>query len=158
MFVYSLRASTLKFFGIIALAVTTLIVLIALIPTFDSSVNETLSEQQQTITYTGIKSAADGAAFLSQFGWEVNSTPIETTEVTIPSEFDTVLSEYNELQKGQGLDLEKYRRRDVTRYTYAVTNFPGYSGTVYANLLVCRTKVIGGDLCTADASGFVQGF
>lgn len=158
MFVYSLRASTLKFIGVLALSVAALVTLIALVPTFDSASSETLSEQKQSIVYTGIKSASDGAAFLSQFGWEVTPEPVDTAEVTIPAEFDTVLAEYNELQKGQGLNLEKYRRRDVTRYTYAVSNYPGYVGTVYANLLVYRTKVIGGDLCTADVTGFVSGF
>jgi len=31
-------------------------------------------------------------------------------------------------------------------------------GKVYANILVYRNKVIGGDICSADASGFIHGF
>ena len=76
----------------------------------------------------------------------------------MPAEFDSVMIEYNELQKSQGLDLSKYRRRDVTRYTYKVKNYPKYDGTVYATILVYRNKVVGGDICSADVNGFVKGF
>ena len=39
-----------------------------------------------------------------------------------------------------------------------MTNYPDYEGTVYANVLVYRNRVIGGDICSADVSGFVHGF
>ena len=79
-------------------------------------------------------------------------------EVTIPAEFDKVFAGYNELQKAQGLDLSKYKKKTVTRYTFTVTNYDGYDGTVYANVLVYRNRVIGGDICSADVSGFIHGF
>ncbi len=44
------------------------------------------------------------------------------------------------------------------RYTYEITNYEGYEGTVYVNLLVYRNKIVGGDVCSADASGFIHGF
>ena len=74
----------------------------------------------------------------------------------IPAEFDSVLDRYNSLQMDQGLDLSKYKRKTLTRYTYQVTNYPDYEGTVYANLLVYRNKVVAGDLCSASADGFVS--
>ena len=52
----------------------------------------------------------------------------------------------------------KYKGKEVMRYTYEVTNYPEYEGRVYANLIVYRNKVIGGDICSADAQGFLQGF
>ena len=52
----------------------------------------------------------------------------------------------------------KFKNKDVTRYTFAVTNYQGYEGTVYANVLFYRNRVIGGDICSADISGFVHGF
>ena len=66
--------------------------------------------------------------------------------------------EYNNLQKMQGLDLSKYKRKNVTRYTYKIKNYDGYEGTVYANLLVYRNRIIGGDICSADVNGFVTTF
>ena len=36
--------------------------------------------------------------------------------------------------------------------------YPEYEGKVFANVLVYRGKVVGGDICSADVSGFVHGF
>ncbi len=161
MFVYSMRASTLKFFGVIALSVAVLFTLIAFIPTTDPIAEASAAVSASDgvkIRYDKIKSEEDVVSFLSQFGWTVSEKPLETEEVTVPSEFDKVFLGYNEIQKGQGLDLSKYRRKQLTRYTYEVLNFPDYEGKVYANVLVYRNKVVGGDLCTADMSGFICGF
>ena len=98
------------------------------------------------------------AAFLEQFGWTVEKPPLETIEIRIPTQFDKVMNAYNELQKNQGLDLARYKDKDVMRYTYRVTNYPGYSGTVYANVIVYKNKVIGGDICSSDVTGFINGF
>ena len=62
------------------------------------------------------------------------------------------------MQKEQGLSLAPYKGKEVTRYTYKVTNYEGYEGEVYINLLVYRSKIIGGDVCSADSSGFIHGF
>ncbi len=157
MFVYSFRASTAKFFGVILLSVAALITMVALIPTYQPSNISTLYSETANFNFSKIKTNEDRIAFLTQFGWTVQSNPIEEVNLTIPSEFDKVFVSYNELQKQQGLDLSKYKRKSVTRYTYIVTNYPDYSGTVYANIIVYRGRVIGGDICTADISGFVRG-
>lgn len=78
--------------------------------------------------------------------------------MTIPKEFDKIMKTYNEVQKQQGLDLEKYKGKDVTRYTYEITNYPGAEGKVIANLIICKNRVIGGDICSADVNGFIHGF
>ena len=159
MFVYSLRASTIKFVGIIAVSVIALIALIMFIPTYEPApASSILDVNSQTITYDKVKTNDDRIRFLSQFGWTVNSEPIEEIDITIPLEFDKVFLGYNEIQKQQGLNLSKYKRKDMTRYTYEITNYPDYSGTVYANLIVYRNKVVGGDICSADANGFIHGF
>ena len=56
------------------------------------------------------------------------------------------------------MDLSKYKKKTVTRYTFVVTDYEGYEGTVYANVLVYRNRVIGGDICSADVNGFIHGF
>lgn len=160
MFIYSLRASTVKFFGVLALSVVTLIVLITLIPTYeaDSPASAETFKDGESINYSGIKTNDDRVSFLKQFGWEVQADPADESEITIPSEFDSVMESYNDIQKKQGLDLEKYKRKKAMRYTYVVTNYPNYTGVIYANVIVYRGKVIGGDICTADTSGFTHGF
>ena len=94
--------------------------------------------------------------FLAQFGWEVEETPIDECNVKIPKNFDKIMTTYNEIQKQQGLDLTKYQKKSATRYTYKVTNYKDYDGTVYANIIVYRNKVIAGDICSADANGFMH--
>ena len=153
MFVYSLRASTLRFFSVIALSLAVLLTLVALVPTYATD-----SSQAASYDYEKIRGEDDAERFLAQFGWIVDAAPLEVTEVTMPAEFDKIFAAYNEIQKEQGLDLLKYKRKKLTRYTFEVKNYDGYDGKVLANLLVYRGKVVGGDICSADVEGFVHGF
>ena len=156
MFIYSLRASTLKFFAVLCVALVTLITLIAFIPAQAQESEATSGEVE--IVYEKIKTEEDRVTFLRQFGWEVKGEPVKVAEVTIPSDFDKVFADYNEIQKRQGLDLSEYKKKKVTRYTYEITNYEGADGVVYANILVYRNRVIGGDVCSADTTGFIHGF
>ena len=160
MFICSFRASTVKLVGVVCVALTVLITLIAFVPTYSAGIPAAANAGEETVSYSyeKVKNAEDAANFLSQFGWKVDAQPTEVKTVTIPAEFDKVFAAYNELQKAQGLNLAKYKNKDVTRYTFTVTNYPDYEGTVYANVLVYRNRVIGGDICSADVSGFVHGF
>ncbi len=159
MFVYSMRATTIKLVGIICVALTVLITLIAFVPTYTlSSEAATGVDAKVEYRYDKVKDAEDVVEFLGQFGWQVSGDPTEVKTVTIPTEFDKVFSAYNEIQKEQGLDLAKFKGKDVTRYTFEVTNYEGFEGTVWANVMVYRNRVIGGDICSADVTGFVHGF
>ncbi len=156
MFIYSLKASTIKFFAVVCVALATLITLIAFIPV--AAVDENIAASaDMDIDYSGIKTNEDRINFLAQFGWQVDPEAVESVEVTIPEEFDKIFTAYNELQKRQGLDLSKFKKKNVQRYTYKITNYDGYDGTVYANILVYRNKVIAGDVCSADTKGFMHG-
>lgn len=154
MFIYSLRASTLRFFGVVAVSLAVLIALIALVPTYAAED----SQPAVSYSYEKVKCEDDAERFLAQFDWIVDATPIEIKEVTMPDEFDKIFAAYNEIQKNQGLDLAKYKRKKLTRYTFEVTNYEGYDKKVLANVLVYRGKVVGGDICSADVEGFVHGF
>lgn len=162
MFIYSFKASTLKLLGIISVTLAALIAIVAFVPVyadgFSSVTTGAQVEGEKSISYDKVKSAADAVNFLSQFGWTVDGGSPESAKVTIPSEFDKVFAAYNEIQKSQGLDLSKYKKKELTRYTFEVTNYEDYEGKVYANVLVYRNKVVGGDICSADVSGFVHGF
>lgn len=178
MFIYSMRASTIKFFGIVCVALAALVALIAFVPAYASGNAGTTNNGSQSgvqvgaeegttqtvsIKYEKVKSSDDAAGFLGQFGWVVDAGSAETVTVTIPAEFDKIFAGYNEMQKSQGLDLSKYKKKEVIRYTFKVTNYGEYEGEsytlpVYANVLVYRNRVIGGDICSADVSGFIHGF
>ena len=154
MFVYSLKASTIKFFGVICVAMAALIALIVFVPTGDIVATDTTP--QQGINYAKIKDNDARREFLRQFGWEVGEKEIESIEVTVPKEFDRVMTEYNEIQRRQGLDLSAYKGKSVSRYTYEVTNYEGYDGEVKANLLIYRNRIIACDISSADPGGFVE--
>ncbi len=154
MFVYSFRASSLKAVLTLSVAIVILVALILTVPSYGAIETDADGE----ISYSDVKSASDAAEFLKQFGWEVGSEPIETAEIKVPSDFDSVFTEYNEIQKRQGLDLSKYRRKTVTRHTFEVTNFPDATGEVLASVIVYKGTVIAGDICQSGANGFVVGF
>lgn len=96
--------------------------------------------------------------FLASFGWEAQPEEAEILEVLIPKEFDDVMENYNAIQKSQGCDLKKYAGKRCKRYSYAVTNYPGQSENVRANILTYKDKVIGGDICSLELDGFMFGF
>lgn len=96
--------------------------------------------------------------FLTDFGWQVSTSPTESGQVKIPQEQGDVFSRYNALQKSQGYDLSQYAGKNVMRYVYKVNNFPGATEPVYATVLVYKNQVIGGDITNTAAKGAVQGF
>ena len=96
--------------------------------------------------------------FLTDFGWEIASSPVETGQVRIPAETTEVFDRYNALQKSQGYDLSKYAGKAVMRYVYKITNYPGATDPVYATLLIYKNQVIGGDVTNTAAKGAIQGF
>ena len=96
--------------------------------------------------------------FLKDFGWEVTTSPKESSRVKIPEQTTEVFDRYNALQKGQGYDLSKYAGKTVMRYVYQINNYPGATQPVYATLLVHKNQVIGGDVTDTSAGGHIRGF
>lgn len=151
MFIYSIRASTLKFFACILLTVTVLAVLF----TLGGADTVYASAEGREINYGGMKTNEDRVAFIEGFGIKVKAEPVSEETFTMPEDFDRVILGYNQIQKTQGLDLTKYSRKRVTHYAYEVTNYNA-SGTVYVNLLVYRNKIIAADISSVADGGFVS--
>ncbi len=158
MFVYTLRANTLKFFSIIGVALIALVSLILFVPGYEVATTGAIQQEKEKIRYDKIKNNDDRLEFLAQFGWECNEMPMEEVTLDIPTEFDKIMKTYNEIQKQQGLDLEKYSGKNVKRVTYEITNYPGVEGKVLANIILYKNRVIGGDICSSDVNGFIHGF
>lgn len=103
----------------------------------------------------------DRKAFFAFFGWEISDEPVEVKETVIPEEFDETYEKYNELQKKQNFDLQKYKNTRVKSWSYEILNYPGYEsgdGVIRGNLLTCDGNVIGGDICSIELGGFMHGF
>lgn len=96
-------------------------------------------------------------AYLQSFGWQVDSEPDEMREVMIPAEFNDVYTTYNVMQKAQGFDLLPYAGQVVTQYKYYIQNYPNET-EVYATLLIQGDRIIGGDVASSQAGGFMHGF
>ena len=97
-------------------------------------------------------------AFLKSFGWDVTTSPVESSQVKIPGEASEVFDRYNQLQKSQGYDLSAYAGKTVMRYVYKINNYPNATEPVYATLLVYKNQIIGGDVTDTAAKGVVRGF
>lgn len=102
----------------------------------------------------------DRAAFLTGCGWEFDGNYTEK-EIVIPTEFNDVYTQYNAIQTAQNFDLEPYKGKTATLYTYRITNYKGHENDdyIYADILVSGGYIIGGDICSTDAeNGFMHGF
>ena len=156
MFVYSVKTSKAKVAALL-IALGAIILAIAMIM---SRSKEPAAVNESAVNYKA-ENAAERTAFLSQFGWEISEDPIEVSEVIIPEDFDKGYTEYAEMNKAQGLDLEPFKGVRAKRWTYDILNYPGLEnqrGTVQANLLIYDGRIIGGDVCSLEQNGFIHGF
>ena len=148
---FTLRLKPKTIFGLILIAAGIIVIAI----TFFSN-HAALS--RPAANDVSLETDAQREKYLTSLGWEFN-TPCEEKEVQIPQKFNDTYTDYNEIQKTQGFDLEKYKGQTVTVYTYNITNYAGYENRncVYANLLVCGGVLIGGDVCSTSVSdGFIE--
>lgn len=90
--------------------------------------------------------------FISQLGLAVDKENYFVKSVIIPTNFNDVYLQYNELQKTAGYNLEEYAGKTVTQYTYYIED----SDTEKVNLLVYNQKIIGGDISSARLNGSMQ--
>ena len=109
-----------------------------------------------TSASTAVSTNDDRVKFLTDLGWEVTTSPAETSQVRIPQEQSEVFDRYNALQKSQGYDLSAYAGKNVMRYVYKIGNYPGATEPVYATLLICKNQIIGGDITDTAANGMIQ--
>ena len=120
MFIYSVKASNLKYLAVMALCAVAIVSCVLLIPD-NTAESYTVGAAERTAgDFKNVKSNDDRVEFLESYGWEIDPNAVEIVEVVIPSEFDDVYEEYNVIQKNEGLDLEKYSGKSVKRYSYTV--------------------------------------
>lgn len=154
MFVLTVKSSKIKTVLLIALTA------VAVGSLLWFSMNDKPTADDGVINYSA-ENEEQRLAFISQFGWDVEKDPVEVAEIIIPTEFDEVFSEYNEIQKAQKLDMSLYAGKRVKRWTYAVKNYPGYEtrkDVIQLSLLVYDGTVVGGDVSSLELNGFMHGF
>lgn len=97
---------------------------------------------------------AERVAYLQDLGWQVTEEPVTTLQFLLPAKLSGDYIEYNQLQRTQGFDLEQCCGKQVTRYTYAVINYPGHPDGVQVNLYVCEEAPVAGDVVCTGVDGF----
>ena len=149
MFIYSIRAGSVK---IIAVMIITVALLIGVMVSGDTVFAS--SDGVTEIDFNGIKTKEDRIAFIESFGARVNAESEESVSFVMPKSFDRVLFGYNEIQKAQGLDITKYAGKRVTRYTYQLIDY--CDADAYVSVFVFRNRIIALDVSSADPEGFVR--
>ena len=134
-------------------ALAALIVLICILAKGGGGESPAPSQEQPG----SVATTAARVQYLTDYGWEVVNSPVQTQQVRIPSEITEVYQRYNALQMSQGFDLTQYAGKTATRYVYEIENYPNVSDPVYATLLVYKDQVIGADITDTSANGVVQG-
>ena len=114
------------------------------------------NSRQNVTTAIHINEEFSPAAYISSFGPEVDVSRLRVDEVTVPQEFSDVYISYNNIQKSQGFDLEKYKGKTLKRYTYPVTNYPDGSKFVFAEVLVLDGVIVAADIYSTDSDGFIS--
>ena len=150
MFVYSIKTSKKQILSMLVCVVMLIAILIVVIawPGGETSA--------QTFSPVAAADDTERIGFLRDLGYEVTPQSVEVREVLIPDEFDEVFTQYNDLQKTAGMDLEPYHGKRVKCWPYTVLNYPGEEG-VLAHLYIYKDKIVGGDVSSTALDGFMHG-
>lgn len=101
-----------------------------------------------------MNSDRDRLYFLEQSGYEAAETPISVQEIRLPEVFPPVLEEYARLQRSQGFELERYKGREITVYTYELCG--DTNGTLlFASLYQYRGRIVAGDIHSPALGGYM---
>lgn len=104
-----------------------------------------------------VSNAEGREKYLRSLSWEVNMSSETAQDIILPRSFDGVMKEYARMQLDQGYSFSDCGGLDCTLYTYELLNYPEHEGTVYLCLYVRGSRVIGGDIHSAEIGGFMHG-
>lgn len=155
MFLLSLKSLKGKLF----LLITTVVAIVIIFAVISNSENaENITPADGPLDFSAA-TEDERLRFISQLGLTVEENPSEIKEILIPDDFDQTYTNYNEIQKQAGLNLELYKGCTAKKWTYTVTNYPGYEASkcIKINLIVYKDRIIGGDICSVELDGFMKG-
>lgn len=156
MFLLSLKSLRGKLILLVAAVVAAVFVCAVL-----SSGSE--SEKEDSTTLNTVSIAATKADkltdFITMLGYTVKDEPDSVQQIIIPEVFDEIYEQYNNLQKESGFDLTPYKGCQAKKWTFTVTDYPGYEDMdcIKINLIVYGKRIIGGDICSVELDGFMTG-
>ena len=134
----------LYFFAV--LLIVALLVFALCMRSVHKQVNDTATCDEIGTYSLKAESESQQCSFLEQFGLTPMVDSVNKKTVLIPTDFNSVYEEYNELQKTIGLDLQKYKGKSAEMVTYELEN----SKAKYAVLLIYNETVIGAHLTNGE--------
>ena len=160
MFVFSFKASSVKIMCVLCACLIVGALVIALMPEAGYAVNVNKVSAHSDLSKISVKNDSGRIQYLESLGFSIRDGSCVTSSALIPKTFDAATEQYNKLQKQQGFDLEKYKDKKVTSYTYQVTTLPDGTSVddknVLATLIIYKNKVIAADIC-CEQTGTVSG-
>ncbi len=97
-----------------------------------------------------ISTNAKRVEYIKSLGVMLLNEEATTKEITIPQEFSDVYNKYNELQRETKFDLNAYKGKKVTIYTYNCDK------ERVVNLIVYKGRLIGGDISETKLHGVMK--
>lgn len=85
--------------------------------------------------------------YIGTLGINLASDDFTQKQVVIPHTFSKVYNNYNTLQRKAGFDLQNYRGKQVTVFTYNIDS------DRVVNLMTYNGKLIGGDIASLKIDG-----
>ncbi len=150
MFVFSFKAATAKFMCAALACIAVSAVAVSLMPDAGHALNVNKIIPGEKVSFKGVDSIEKQVELIENLGFEVENTPVQSGSVSVPKNFDAVLTKYNDLQKKQGFDLAKYRGKNVDRYTYSMKMPEGQNTGAqksFVTLILYKNKLVGADVC-----------
>ena len=96
---------------------------------------------------------AERAAFLREYGWEINENALETLDLVLPLSLEEAWADYVSMQNDQQLPFAHFGGQAVRRYTYSLTNYPDTPQGAQVNLYQCGQEIIGADIIVLGENG-----
>ena len=94
--------------------------------------------------------------YINGYGWQIEENPSEICHIKIPLDFDNVYISYNKIQRKAGYNLEDYKGKIVTRYTYKVLNHQKSSEVdVFVSVILYKNKIIASDISSNGKIPFI---
>lgn len=156
MFMMCVKKKTIIYYGLGIIGVIALFLGILFFNN-DSPVSATGQEKVSDLSDIIVK--------IGSYGYQVEQQPVEIEQVSIPEKFNDVYINYNEMQKSQGFNLEKYKGKTVKRYCFKVTNYKDVIkdnknnfDDVFINVLIYKNKIIAGEVFSNNLDGFMHTF
>lgn len=106
---------------------------------------------------TDSKTNLSNIEYINSCGWQVDNKCVDISYFTVPKEFDSVFSAYNDIVVVDGYDLSPYKGLRVVRYTYNVINHPeSQNQPVRINIILYKNSIISADISASGVDGFIK--